>query len=130
MTDTNQPSLFPGQCRSFSPSIPKPYALRRQIAVRFATVLQRPPSLSDFWLTISAPTSLFHVSVESKGLSVPVSSLDATLTEDFISVDSKRDSGEWTVGIGQRRNQRKPLPNSSFSTTATQFESHHADAAD
>ena len=45
---------------------------------------------------------LFFVSAESKGLSDPVSSLDATLTRDFISVDSKEDSGQGTVGGGQR----------------------------
>jgi len=32
---------------------------------------------------------MFFVSVESKGLSDPVSSLFATLTRDLISVDSK-----------------------------------------
>lgn len=41
------------------------------------------------WLTITPPTPLFFVSAESKGLSDPVSSLDATLMGDFISVDSK-----------------------------------------
>src|SRR6266481_7980044 len=48
--------------------------------------------LGDFWLTITTPTPMFFVSVESKGLSDPVSSLSATLqqlTREFTSVDSK-----------------------------------------
>ena len=41
------------------------------------------------WLTITPPTPLFFVSVESKGFSDPVSSLFATLTRGFISVAAK-----------------------------------------
>ncbi len=55
------------------------------VQVHFSTTVQLPGS----WLTITPPTPLFFVSVESKGLSDPVSSLFATLTGDFISVDSK-----------------------------------------
>ena len=45
----------------------------------------------------------FFVSAESKGLSDPVSSLDATLTGGFISVDSKgaRESRKWKCGNGK-----------------------------
>jgi hypothetical protein len=42
------------------------------------------------WLTITPhPSPMFFVSVASKGFSDPVSSFPATLTGDFISVDSK-----------------------------------------
>jgi len=41
-------------------------------------------------LTITPATPLFFVSVESKRLRFPVSSLSPTLTREFASVDSKR----------------------------------------
>jgi len=47
----------------------------------------------------NTPTPLFFVSVDSKGLSDPVSSLFATLTGGFISVDSKN----VTARIGSAR---------------------------
>src|SRR2546426_318269 len=49
------------------------------------------------------PSPLFFVSAESKGLSDPVSSLDATLAGYLISVDSKgvRESGTWKCGNGK-----------------------------
>jgi hypothetical protein len=46
------------------------------------------------WLTITPPPPMFVVSVAFKRVSDPVSSLYATLTGCFISVDSKRDSGQ------------------------------------
>ena len=46
---------------------------------------------------------MFFVSAESKGLNDSVSSLDATLTGYFISVDSKgvRESRKWKCGNGK-----------------------------
>ena len=48
---------------------------------------------------------MFFVSVDSKGFSDSVSSLDATLTRYFISVDSKwfREVGEWESGTRKLR---------------------------
>jgi hypothetical protein len=43
----------------------------------------------NLWLTITPPPPMFFISVASKRVSDPVSSLFATLTGDFISVDSK-----------------------------------------
>jgi hypothetical protein len=43
----------------------------------------------DFWLTIITPLPVFFVSVDSKGLSVPISYLESILTPGFTSVDSK-----------------------------------------
>ena len=55
------------------------------VQLHFSTTAQLPES----WLTITPPRPLFFVSVAAKGLGDPVSFLFATLTGDFISVDSK-----------------------------------------
>ena len=57
--------------------------------------------VADAWLTITRPTPLFFVSAESKGLRHPVSSLDATLMGDSVSVDFKGDLGEAENGNGE-----------------------------
>jgi hypothetical protein len=44
---------------------------------------------------------MFFASIAFKRFSDPVSSLYATLARDFISVDSKEDSGQWRVGSGK-----------------------------
>jgi hypothetical protein len=48
---------------------------------------------------------MFFISVDSKRFIDPVSSLDATLTEHFISVDSKwfRAAGKWGIKAGIQR---------------------------
>jgi hypothetical protein len=51
-------------------------------------------TVAGIWLTITAPSPLFFVSVASKGLSVPVSGLESTLTGICISVDSKEVGAE------------------------------------
>ena len=50
------------------------------------------------------PHPLFFVSAESKGLSDPVSSLDAILTGVFVSIDSTQVSmqGRRVIGHGKR----------------------------
>ena len=67
--------------------------LRRPSVAPFETQgkQDRNPSW-DFWLTITPPTPVFFVSVDSKEFRDPVSSLDATLMRGLISVDFK---GVW-----------------------------------
>jgi hypothetical protein len=54
-------------------------------------------TVPEVWLTITAPSPLFFVSVASKGLRFPVSDLESTLTGGRVSVASKEVAGSKMV---------------------------------